>query len=155
MGTWRRTRNDRCPLGSSCLACVWWAGRRVGSTLLCEHSVRWPSNPGKTSRESERWGVRWKREEEVSRPKKCPELGLGTAWHATGAAGSSVWPQQRAGVFTDEREKELVLSPSGSKRKNWACTRSTLSHNPTSSLIAFFFFFQTSLLKYNCLTIVC
>lgn len=56
------------------------------------------------SQKDEESGGKGKR---ISRPKKCPELGLGTAWPALGAAGSSVWLRQRAGVFTDERRKNL------------------------------------------------
>lgn len=52
-----------------------------------------------------------KRKEELSRPKKCPELGLGTDWHEEEAAGSSVWPQQKAGVFIDERLMNLFEVP--------------------------------------------
>ena len=36
-----------------------------------------------------------------------PRVGVGTDWHAEEAAGSSGWPQQKTGAFTDERLMNL------------------------------------------------
>lgn len=40
-----------------------------------------------------------------------PRVGVGTDWHAEEAAGSSGWPQQKTGVFTDERLMNLFEVP--------------------------------------------
>ena len=126
-----------CVCPSGVCVCGWVAGRRISLTTLCEHSVRWPSNPGKKSRKEERWGVRWKKGRGTFQAKEMPRVRAGN-WLARG------WSRRQLSLATAEswcfyrwEVNELVRSPVGSKRKNWACTEFPLSHRITSPLIAF------------------